>query len=56
MKRLHIVLQVELVVDVEDTQVVSDFVNELEFSFTDTTGNVTIIDETINEFEVTDAR
>lgn len=55
-RKVEIEVKVKLSIRVDEGQEISQVVNELEYDFTDTTGNADIEDTEILEYEVIDSR
>lgn len=55
-RKVEITVKVKLSIRVDEGQEISQVVNELEYDFTDTTGNADIEDTEILEYEVIDSR
>lgn len=56
MSKVYLTLKVDLVIDVNDGVEVDDVVNELDYGFTDTTGNATILDMAIEDYKIKDSK
>lgn len=56
MKKVHVNLTVHLYLKMEEDAKLDDIINELDYDFTDTTGDATVEDTEIRDFEVEDSR
>ena len=56
MRTVHVKLTVDLVLKVDEGVEVQEVVDELDYSFKDTTTKADVEDSTITDFEVTDSR
>lgn len=56
MRTVTVKVEVSLTIKVDDEVEVSEIINEMDHSFTDTTTKATIEDSQIIDFEVTDSR
>ena len=55
-RKVYVDLAVRMVLWVDEGQSVQDVINELEYTFTDTTGNATVEDTEITGHEITDSK
>jgi hypothetical protein len=56
MRKVYLELKVKMIIHISEGDFIYEFVDELDYEFKDTTGNVTIEDTQIIDFEVTDSR
>ena len=56
MSKVYITVEVGLIIDINDGVEVSDIINELDYNFTDTTGNATILDMAIEDYKIKDSK
>lgn len=56
MRRVYVDLNIRLIIDANDDAQISDIVNELEYSFEDTTGTGSVYDYTIEHYSVRDSK
>ena len=52
MKKVHVTVTVHLYMDVEDGINMNDVVNELDYSFADTTDMARVVDTHISDFDI----
>lgn len=55
-KKVYVTVKVNLCIVVDEGTVMADVINELDYTFADTTGNADVIDSSIEDFEVTDSK
>jgi len=55
-RKVYVTLTVKLIMTVDEGVEVSDVINELDYNFSDTTGNADVQDNTIENFEITDSK
>ena len=55
-RKVTIELKVKLIAEIDEGVEVSEIVDELDYSFSDQTGNATILDTEILDSEVTDSK
>lgn len=55
-RKVYVTLTVKLIMTVDEGVEVSDVINELDYNFSDTTGNADVQDTTIENFEITDSK
>ena len=55
-RKVYIILQVKLVMRVDEGTEIEDVVNELDYTFNDTTGNATVEDSTIADYTITNSK
>jgi len=55
-RKVYVEVKVKLIIDMDEGIEVGDIVNELDYTFKDTTGTATIIDTEILDYEVTDSK
>ena len=55
-RKVYIILQVKLVMRVDEGTEIEDVVNELDYTFNDTTGNATVEDSTVADYAITDSK
>ena len=53
---LFLEVKMKLVLDIEEGQEVSEVMDEMEYSFSDTTGNADIVDTSIENYEILDSK
>lgn len=56
MRKTHVKVTVDLFITANDDAEISDIINEMDYFFTDTTGQARIEDSDIRNFEVLDSR
>jgi hypothetical protein len=56
MRTVTVKVEVSMIVKIDDGVEVKEIINEMDYSFTDTTTKATIEDAQIIDFEVTDSR
>lgn len=56
MRKVTIDVRVKLLVHIDDDAVPSEVMDEMEYSFTDTTGKATVVDESMEDYDFTDSR
>lgn len=56
MRKVYVELKVRLIILQDDDIETSDVINELDFSFSDTTTKANIVDESIIDYEITDSK
>lgn len=55
-RKVYVDLEVRMILWVDEGQPVQDVINELDYTFTDTTGNATVEDTEITGNEITDSK
>ena len=53
---VHVDVKVHLILSMDEGVEVGDFIDEMNYSITDTTGSATIVDTEIVDYEVTDSK
>jgi len=56
MRKVYVDVSVRLVINIDEGVDIGDVINEMEYSFSDTTTNADIVDTEITGFEVTDSK
>ena len=56
MRKMTVSLEVKLVINADEAVELSQIIDEMEYSFKDTTGFANIEDETIENYEVIDSK
>jgi len=56
MKKIHVTVKVDLFIKADDDADLQEVINEMEYNFTDTTGEADIEDTEVLSYEVTDSR
>lgn len=56
MKKIHVKVEVDLFLNVDEDVAVEEVINEMDYTFTSQTDGADIVDTTIIDFAVTDAR
>ncbi len=56
MRKVLVKIEFNLLLIADEDQEISDFIDEMDYNFSDTTGNVDIIDETIEDYEILDSK
>ena len=56
MRKITVSLEVKLVINADEAVELSQIIDEMEYSFNDTTGFANIEDETIENYEVIDSK
>jgi hypothetical protein len=55
-RKVYLKVEVSMIAIIEEGVEVGDFVNELDYSFSDKTGKATILDTTILDYAITDSK
>ena len=55
-RKVYVDVKVRLIINQDDGVETADVINEMDYSFTDTTGKATIEDTEIKDYEVTDSK
>lgn len=56
MSKVYVSIKVNLIIDVDSGVELSTIIDEMDYSFTDTTGSATILDSTIDDYIVNDSK
>jgi len=55
-RKVYVTVQVGLIIDMDDDAILSDVINELDYSFSDQTGKATIVDSNLEDYSVEDSK
>jgi hypothetical protein len=55
-RKVYVTLTVKAVILADDDADVQNVIDELDYSFTDTTGKAEVLDTTIEDYEITDSK
>lgn len=56
MRKVYVEVKVKLIIRQDDDAKIADVIDEMDYSFADTTGKATIEDTEILDYEVTDSK
>lgn len=56
MSKVHVDVVVSLIIDIDDGVELSHVLNEMDYSFKDTTGNAEILDSYIKDYNLEDSK
>jgi len=56
MRKVYVELKVKMVVNMDEGVEIKEVVDELQYSFSDTTGKADVLDTEILDYEVTDSK
>jgi hypothetical protein len=56
MSKVYVSINIDLIIDMDSGTNLSDIINEMDYNFSDTTGNATIVDSIISDYTVKDSK